>query len=356
MAQDKDIAQQLADAVKTAGAARRPLAIAGNGTKYSYTGKTADEKLNVAEHRGVVSYEPTELVITARAGTTLAEMEAALAQHNQMLAFEPPHFGASATLGGGIACGFSGPRRPYAGAARDFVLGTRIINGKGEILRFGGEVMKNVAGFDVSRLMVGALGTLGVLLDISLKVLPKPEREITLSFEMPAAKAIASMNAWAGLPLPLSAACHVNNTLYVRLSGNESAVRAAHNKLDGEILEESISFWRELREHQGIFFQDKVPLWRLSVPSATAPIDLPGQWLIDWGGAQRWLKTDAPAEDIHHAAKNVGGNASLFHGAHARSFFADDLDSALGKLHRHIKQAFDPFGILNTPVFQSIKN
>ncbi len=356
MTQDKDISQTLADAVKAAGAARRPLAIVGGGTKYLYAGKTGGEKLNVAEHGGIVSYEPTELVITARAGTALSEIETALARHNQMLAFEPPHFGAKATLGGSIACGFSGPRRPYAGAARDFVLGTRIINGKGEILRFGGEVMKNVAGFDVSRLMVGALGTLGVLLDISLKVLPKPAREITLSFEMPADKAIVAMNTWAGWPLPLSGACHFGHTLYLRLSGNESSVRAAHAKLGGELFENGASVWRELREHQTIFFQDKAPLWRLSVPSATAPITLPGTWLIDWGGAQRWLKTDVLAEDIHRATKNIGGNAFLFHGAHARSLFSDSLSSGLGKLHRNIKQAFDPFGILNVAINQATQN
>lgn len=356
MAQDKDISQTLADAVKAAGAARRPLAIAGGGTKHLYTGKTDGEKLNVAEHGGIVSYEPTELVITARAGTALSEIETALARHNQMLAFEPPHFGAKATLGGSIACGFSGPRRPYAGAARDFVLGTRIINGKGEILRFGGEVMKNVAGFDVSRLMVGALGTLGVLLDISLKVLPKPAREITLRFEMPADQAIVSMNTWAGLPVPLSGACHFENNLYLRLSGNESGVRAARAKLGGEIFENGAEFWRKLREQEETFFQDKTPLWRLSVPPATAPMALPGSWLIDWGGAQRWLKTDAAADEVQRIAKNVGGNALLFHGARARTVFTDSLSASLGKLHRNIKQAFDPFGILNVIVSQPAQN
>lgn len=347
MAYDNDISKQLADAVKTAAAARAPLAIAGNGTKNFYVGKIAGEKLDVVGHCGIVSYEPTELVITARTGTSIAEIETTLARHNQMLAFEPPHFGETATLGGTIACGFSGPRRPYAGAARDFVLGTRIINGKGEILRFGGEVMKNVAGFDVSRLMAGALGTLGVLLDISLKVLPKPAQEITLAFDTSIDKAIISMNTWAGLPLPLSAACHIGDTLYVRLSGNEVGVRAAHAKLGGEMLEKGDEFWRELREHQRGFFQDNIPLWRLSVPPATTPIDLPGKWIIDWGGAQRWLKTTGTANDIQRAAKIVGGNAFLFRGAHSRSFFADGIDSALGKLHRNLKQAFDPFGILN---------
>ena len=294
-----------------------------------------------------MSYEPTELVVTARAGTPLAEIEAALSEKGQMLGFEPPYFGEAATLGGTIACGFSGPRRPYAGSARDFVLGTKIINGKGEILKFGGEVMKNVAGYDVSRLMAGALGTLGVLLEISLKVLPKPAKELTLSFEMPADKAITTMNAWAGRPLPLSAACHLDNTLYIRLSGTEPGVRAASTKLGGAVVENGDGFWRELREHQRNFFQNDIPLWRLSVPPATPPINLPGKWLIDWGGAQRWLKSDAPANAIRQHAESVGGYVTLFrHDARNGATF-HSLPAQLATLHQNLKRAFDPDGIIN---------
>ena len=166
MSVDTDISQPLREAVTSAAASRTALAIAGGGTKTFYTGTPHGKPFAVSGHRGIVSYEPTELVVTARAGTPLAEIESALSTKRQMLGFEPPWFGAAATLGGTIACGFSGPRRPYAGSARDFVLGTKIINGKGEILKFGGEVMKNVAGYDISRLMVGALGTLGVLLEV----------------------------------------------------------------------------------------------------------------------------------------------------------------------------------------------
>ena len=312
MTNNADISQKLADAVREAAANHALLAIQGNGTKAFYTGALSGTPLDVTGHRGVVSYEPTELVITARAGTPLAEIEAALAERGQMLGFEPPYFGEAATLGGTIACGFSGPRRPYAGAARDFVLGAKIINGKGEILRFGGQVMKNVAGFDVSRLMVGAFGTLGVLLEVSLKVLPKPARELTLAFEMNAAEAVKQMNAWAAQPLPLSAACHADDTLYFRLSGTESGVRAAQAKLGGNAVENSERFWREIREHRLNFFQNGSPLWRLSIPSATPPIDLPGKWLTDWGGAQRWLKSDTPAADIRQETEEVGGHATLF--------------------------------------------
>ncbi|MBI3574191.1 MAG: glycolate oxidase subunit GlcE [Gammaproteobacteria bacterium] len=347
MTHDNDISRQLAEAVKAAAQKHTPLAIAGSGSKSFYAGKPEGEPLDVTGHRGIVSYEPTELVVTARAGTPLAEIEAALSEKGQMLGFEPPWFGAAATLGGAIACGFSGPRRPYAGSARDFVLGTKIINGKGEILKFGGEVMKNVAGYDVSRLMVGALGTLGVLLEISLKVLPKPAKELTLCFETPADKAITTMNAWAGRPLPLSAGCHLDNTLYIRLSGTEPGVRAASAKLGGAVVEKGDEFWRELREHQRSFFQNDMPLWRLSVPPATAPLNLPGKWLIDWGGAQRWLKSDAPANAIHEHAENVGGYATLFHHGARNGATFHPLPAQLATLHQNLKRAFDPDGIIN---------
>jgi glycolate oxidase FAD binding subunit len=345
--QDNDISQQLAEAVKAAAGRGARLAIAGSGSKRFYTGDLAGEKLDVTGHRGIVSYEPTELVITARAGTPLADIEAVLAEKGQMLAFEPPYFGASATLGGTIACGFSGPRRPYAGAARDHVLGARIINGKGEILHFGGEVMKNVAGYDVSRLMVGARGTLGVLLEISLKVLPKPAKEITLCHAMPADKAITVMNAWGAQPLPLSAACHAGDTLYVRLSGTELGVQAARAKLGGKLLDTSDDFWRSIREHRHEFFQGDAPLWRLSVPPATAPMDLPGRWLIDWGGAQRWLKSDAPAADIRRAAETAGGHATLFRRAGHNGASFHPLPATVVTLQQNLKRAFDPGNRLN---------
>lgn len=347
MHSDADISQQLQEVVTSAAASHTPLAIAGAGTKTFYSGTPLGEPLAVNSHRGIVSYEPTELVVTARAGTPLANIESALANKGQLLGFEPPYFGKAATLGGTIACGFSGPRRPYAGSARDFVLGTKIINGKGEILKFGGEVMKNVAGYDVSRLMVGALGALGVLLEISLKVLPKPAKEITLSFEMSADQAIATMNTWAGLPLPLSAACHLGNTLYMRLSGTEPGVRAAHVKLGGLMVEKGDEFWRKLREHQHSFFQDAAPLWRLSTPPAAPLINLPGEWLIDWGGAQRWLKSDAPAGAIHRAAEIAGGYAVFFRGVSSQTMPVVPTTPVLTRLHRNIRQAFDPLGIFN---------
>jgi glycolate dehydrogenase FAD-binding subunit len=343
---DSDQSQQIADAVKAAKPGA-PLRIVGSGTKNFYGRAPRGEPLSVAEHRGVVSYEPTELVLTARAGTPLSEIEETLGARGQMLAFEPPHFGEPATLGGAIACGFSGPARPYRGSARDFVLGVKLVNGKGEILSFGGQVMKNVAGYDLSRLMVGALGTLGVLLEVSLKVLPRPDAECTLVFEATAGEAIERVVAWSAQPIPLSAACYADNTLYIRLSGYEQTIRAAHARLGGDEYRQGDEFWQALREQRLRFFQTDAPLWRLSVPPAAAPPDLPGDWLIDWGGAQRWLKTPAPAADVWAAARRAGGHATLFRDGDRAGEVFQPLAAPLAQLHRRLKQAFDPNGVLN---------
>lgn len=348
----QDCAKDISGAIVAAVAARTPLAIHGSGSKCFLTGDIAGAALDVTKHRGIVSYEPTELVLTARTGTPLSEIESALGEKNQMLAFEPPHFGPKATLGGTIACNLSGPRRPFCGSARDFVLGTRIINGRGEILKFGGQVMKNVAGYDVARLMAGSYGTLGVLLDISLKVLPIPAREITLRFEMGADDAIRTMNIWAGQPLPLSAACHVGDTLYVRLSGTDKSVRAAHIKLGGDHDARGAAFWHELREQQLLFFAGDAPLWRLSVPSAAPLLDLPGECLLDWGGALRWLRTSANMSDVQHAVEAAGGYARLFRNAgQPRPLRPSTTVAAL--LASELRRAFDPFAIFNPTLNQT---
>lgn len=341
-----DFSVELGERVRAAYAAGTPLSLRGHGTKQFCAPAAEGTALDTTAHRGIVAYEPTELVLTARAGTSVTDIETALATNQQMLGFEPPHFGAGATLGGTLACGLSGPRRPYAGAARDFVLGIQIVNGKGEVLRFGGQVMKNVAGYDLSRLLVGSHGTLGVILEASLKVLPKPPQETTLRFAMPADAAIRRMNAWAGQPLPVSAACHDGDTLYVRLSGAETAVCAARLKLGGDVDDQGEAFWHALREHAHGFFRSDAPLWRLSVPSATPMLGLSGTWLLDWGGAQRWLKTSRPAADIMHAAQQAGGHAQLFRQRYevGSSYPAG---SAMAQLQRRLKLAFDPGAILN---------
>jgi len=336
----------LIDRIRAAHASDSPLIIQGGGSKSFYGNADEGEVLGTRKLTGIVDYQPKELVLTARAGTPLAEIEAALAEQNQMLAFEPPHFGGPATLGGSIAAGLSGPRRPYAGAARDFVLGVRMIDGTGQPLRFGGQVIKNVAGYDVSRLMVGALGTLGLITEVSLKVLPKPAAETTLQFELGEAAAIEKMNQWAGLPLPLSATSWHAGLLTVRLSGAASAVHAAHAKLGGEALHDAAAFWQRLRDHATPFF-DKRPLWRLAVKPTTRPLNLGDAQWIEWGGAVRWLASDRPAATLREAANAAGGHATLFRGkAPVDGVFAP-LAPTLATLHRNLKQRFDPKGILN---------
>lgn len=338
-----DLTQELAERVRAAHATGTPLAIVGGGSKAWLGRPVQGEILDVSGHRGIVAYEPTELTLTARAGTPLVEIEAALAERGQCLAFEPPHHDAkgSATLGGTVACNLSGPARPYVGACRDFVLGVRVINGRGEALRFGGEVMKNVAGYDLSRLMTGAQGTLGVLLEVSLKVLPRAPAELTLAFEMDAAGAVARFNAWAGMPLPITAACHVGERAFVRLGGAEAAVRAARQRLGGEVISAGEALWRSVRELKHGFFQAPGCLWRLSLPPA-APVDAQLRQFIDWGGAQRWVVSDT---ELWALAAGAGGHATRYRGSRDRVF--QPLSPALLALHRRLKAAFDPKGILN---------
>lgn len=343
-----NIETALQEQVTTAAADSTPLNILGGNTKAFLGREPTGTPLNVSGHSGILSYEPKELVITARCGTTLSEIDAALADRGQMLAFEPPHFGDSATLGGTIAAGLSGPRRPYTGSARDFVLGTRILNGRGEILRFGGEVMKNVAGYDVSRLMTGAMGTLGVLLDVSLKVLPIPARDITLVQSRNHEDALQAISNWAQKPLPLSAACSDGERLYIRLSGAATAVASARDIIGGELMADGETFWsKRIREQGHAFFKDGLPLWRVSVP-VTTPVDsLPGKCLIDWGGALRWLKSEADAQTIHGIAAAVGGHATLFRGGDRQGQVFQPLTQPLMTLHRNLKHAFDPQGLFN---------
>ncbi|MCC8996804.1 MAG: glycolate oxidase subunit GlcE [Nitrosomonas sp.] len=344
------------EAIRLAAENKTPLQIRAGNTKTFY-GNTAllpsSNTLDITTYHGIVDYDPAELVITARAGTRLSEVEALLNQHGQMLAFEPPHFGESATLGGCVAAGLSGPRRASTGAVRDFVLGVRMLNGKGEDLHFGGQVMKNVAGYDVSRLMVGALGTLGVLLEISLKVLPKPIVETTLCIPIGETAAIDKMNRWAGQPLPISATCYHKDQLFYRLSGVESAVKAAQLKLGGDELNEQqgISFWQSIREQTDHFFMTASHnnLWRLSIASNAPPLALAGEQLFEWNGSLRWLKNtvDCDHQAIRQAAEKYGGHAILFRHHLTNASVFHPLSSGLVKIHRALKEQFDPAGIFN---------
>jgi glycolate oxidase FAD binding subunit len=346
----RDLSQDFIDRIVAASASGNngPLRIRGGGSKDFYGQELHGEILDTRGHSGIVAYEPTELVVTARCGTPLAEIEAALAERNQFLAFEPPSFAHdnhAATIGGVVAAGLSGPRRASVGALRDFVLGVTILDGVSRRLTFGGTVMKNVAGYDVSRLIAGSMGTLGLILEVSLKVLPRPVAEATLRFDLPQAKAIEALNAWAGQPLPISASCWCDDVLTLRLSGAEAAVAAAMRKLGGDSLPDATTFWADLREQRHAFFVGDESLLRLSVPSTAPPLDLPGEQLIEWGGSQRWWRGDPVI--AREAATRVGGHAVLFRGADKATGVFQPLPAALMQIHRRLKAAFDPRGVLN---------
>ncbi|HSE13716.1 MAG TPA: glycolate oxidase subunit GlcE [Rudaea sp.] len=365
---------QLRDRILAAHAAGTPLRLRGSGSKDFYGERLVGEVVDTRAHTGIVDYEPSELVITARCGTALSQIETTLAQHGQYLAFEPPAFGGDPTIGGVVAAGLSGPRRASAGAARDFVLGASLLNARGELLHFGGQVMKNVAGFDVSRLLCGSLGILGLITQVSLKVLPRPRAETTLQFECDGAGALERFNRWRAQPLPISAAAWHAGVAGVRLSGSPSAVRAARGTLGGETLDEARSdaWWRSLRDQTLPFFgEDGSRLWRLSLP-ATAPFVATGGLsrpslasegpsrpsmasgalgllpveLIEWSGALRWLRSDVPASEIRALAESAGGTAILWRGERNGPMF-HPLAPANLELHRRLKHEFDPRAIFN---------
>jgi glycolate oxidase FAD binding subunit len=321
-----------------------PLRIQGSNSKAFLGRIVPGEVLDTRSHRGIVSYDPTELVITARCGTPLAELSAVLDAAQQMLPCEPPSFGDDATVGGMIASGLSGPRRPWSGSVRDFVLGTRVITGHGKHLRFGGEVMKNVAGYDLSRLMAGSFGSLGLITEVSLKVLPKPRQCLSISLDIDSDRALLRLAEWGQQPLPISAACHDGQRLHLRLEGGEGSVAAAHDRLGGELLDSS--YWADLNEQRLSFFDEDQPLWRLSLPNNTAKLSLPGRQLIDWGGAQRWLKSTAEAAFIRKVVEEVGGHVTCYsHGLIDSPF--QPLPAALMRYHQNLKQQLDPQGIFN---------
>lgn len=367
--------RHLTDHIQTASAARTPLRLRGGGSKDFYGQSLQGELLDLTPLSGITSYEPSELVVTARAGTPLAELEAALAAQGQCLAFEPPNFQGRATVGGMVAAGLSGPARASAGAVRDFVLGVKLINGKGELLTFGGQVIKNVAGYDVSRLMVGALGALGVLTEISLKVLPVAPAEATLMCSgLGQQVALDLLNRWGGQPLPLNASCWVvdgsarpvRDTLFVRLRGAVAAVQAASPRMMADVQAlggdavrmdnaQAGPDWAACRDQTLPFFQAPAPdlcLWRLSVPQTAIALKLPFAQFIEWHGAQRWLWAPVSAQtQLRQATAAVGGSATLFITACVGSTGATDrftpLTPALAQIHQRLKNEFDPAGIFN---------
>ena len=368
--------QQITDRIRAAAAQRTPLRLRGSGSKDFYGESLQGDLLDLSALHGIVSYEPSELVVTVRAATPLAELEAALAEKGQCLAFEPPHFNGAASCGGMVAVGLSGPSRASAGAVRDYVLGLHLINGRGEHLIFGGQVIKNVAGYDVSRLMVGALGTLGVLTEISLKVLPTAVAEATLMASgIGQQAALDLLSRWGALPLPLNASCWVfddssgspaSECLFVRLRGAVAAVEAAVPRLLADLqalgaqasrmdTQQAASDWDACRDQRLPFFQAPAPdlgLWRLSLPQTTPALKLPFAQLIEWHGGQRWLWAPLPAKDtLRQAAAEVGGTATLFRAPQLSSTPVSarfsPLTAPLQQIHQRLKAEFDPAGIFN---------
>lgn len=346
--------QHITERVRAAAADGTLLRIRGGGSKDFYGQSLQGELLDTRPLAGIVSYEPSELVVTVRAGTPLAELEAVLAEKGQYLPFEPPHFaagGAVATVGGMVAAGLNGPARASVGAVRDYVLGIQLLNGRAELLTFGGQVMKNVAGYDVSRLLAGSLGTLGLIAEVSLKVLPKAVAESTLVFELDEAQALTQLNRWGAQPLPINASCWHEGALMVRLRGARAAVAAAHKTMGGTVLDDNQAgvLWNALREQAAPFFQlaEGESLVRLSVPDTTPSLGL-GPTLIEWGGAQRWLKLPLSATpDRGGMLANLAGHATLFRAADKSAGVFTPLAAPLDRIHRELKKQFDPAGTFN---------
>ena len=352
------ILDPIIERIRAAAGSGTSLRIRGGGSKDFYGEAPQGELLDTTSLRGITSYEPTELVVTVRAGTPLAELEAVLAERGQCLPFEPPHFSGGTTVGGMVAAGLSGPARANAGSARDFVLGLTMVNGRAELLTFGGQVMKNVAGYDVSRLMVGALGTLGLITEVSLKVLAAAPAEATLKFEMSQAQALRSLNDWGGRPLPLNASCWVEDeglpVLYLRLRGAVAAVEAACKSMGGERQDNATvaSDWTLCRDQRLPWFEERGErdLWRLSVPQTAPVLDLPEAALIEWHGGQRWVRAEAgDAQRLRDIAARAGGHATLFNCGNrpARVACFAPLSAPLEHIHRELKRQFDPAGIFN---------
>lgn len=336
--------------------ARQPLRFTGHGSKDFYGGALQGEPLSTLALNGVTAYEPSELFISVLAGTPVFDVEALLAQHRQRFAFEPPRFGGKGTVGGMVAAGLSGPARAALGSVRDHLLGAVMINGAGELLSFGGTVMKNVAGFDVSRVLAGSMGQLGLIAEVTLKVMPLPAAVVTLRFEFEQTPAMKAMNRWGGEPLPIEASAWWDGALLLRLAGAQAAVEAATQKLGGDVIppEMAGAFWLGLRDQSDEFFVGAeravaggARLWRLSLPSTAPELKLHGEQLIDWGGAQRWVVTPMEPAAVREAAAAVGGHATLFRAMDKSPGAFAPLSAPLAAIHRRLKASFDPNGIFN---------
>tara|TARA_B100000686_G_scaffold355146_1_gene470397 strand:+ start:42734 stop:43795 length:1062 start_codon:yes stop_codon:yes gene_type:complete len=343
-----DLSQSLSDAICEAESSLTLLRIVGSDTKHFLGRQPIGEPIDVSKHAGIISYEPTELSLTVKCGSLISDIQEEINRSGQQLPFEPPNYNSEASIGGTIACGLSGPARPYAGSLRDFLLGITCINGRGEILRFGGQVMKNVAGYDAARLMAGAMGTLGLILDASFKVLPVPQKERTQIYDVDEKTAISWMNKLGGKPLPITGTCFFENELRIRLSGTEASVTSAVKEIGGTEDPNAEKFWIELREQKLPFFENANILWRIIVPPAVDPLKLPGKSLIEWGGGLRWLARYPHEDDsVYRLSEKLGGHATKFRGGDRSEEVEHPLSQQMFTLHHNLKLAFDPAGILN---------
>jgi len=342
-----DISLELMERVDQARQLGQKLVIRGGGSKAFMGREAGGELLDVSAHSGIVSYQPVELVMTARGGTTLQEIAATLAQQGQVLACEAPTFDGMASIAGTLACNLSGPARPWAGSLRDAVLGIKLINGEGQQLNFGGQVMKNVAGYDVSRMQAGGMGTLGVITEVSFKVMPRPATTLSLVAEMSAAQAIETMNQLAATAKPLTGACWLAGKLYLRLAGAASAVEGTARQWPGQVMEDGDDFWRALQEQQLGFFNGDAPLWRFSIRPTASHFLSEAPWLIDWGGAQRWLRGEHESADLERKAEHSGGQVALYRGGNRCGEVFHSQPAAVKILQQRLKASLDPQGIFN---------
>ncbi|MCV2368010.1 glycolate oxidase subunit GlcE [Roseateles oligotrophus] len=348
--------EQLQEQIKEAAGRGGKLEIRGQGSKAFYGQQAKGEPLDMSGYSGISNYEPSELVVTVKVGTPIAELEQVLAERGQHLAFEPPRFGGRGSVGGMVACGLSGPARVSMGALREHVLGVTMLNGNAEAMSFGGTVIKNVAGYDVSRLMAGSMGILGVLLEVSLKVLPFPKAQATLRLELNQEQALNQLNRWGGQPLPINASAWWDGALLLRLAGAQAAVRAAFQAIGGELIEPELAapFWAGLRDHSDEYFagaaravEGGAKLWRLALPQTAPALSLHGEQLLEWGGAQRWVATPMSGALVREAAAKAGGHATLFRAADKSGGVFTPLSAPLARIHRELKKSFDPQGIFN---------
>ncbi|MCH9698211.1 MAG: glycolate oxidase subunit GlcE [Gammaproteobacteria bacterium] len=342
-----DLSTQFQELIRDAVDTDSRINFIGGGSKAFYGREPQGESIDVAANSGIIDYLPTELVITVRGGTQISEIQTVLDEHNQMLGFEPPCLNEQSTIAGVIAVGLSGSRRPFSGAVRDYILGCKIINGYAEILSFGGTTMKNVAGYDLSRLMAGSMGTLGLMLEMSLKVIPRPEQEATWFIEVATDQVIATMADLLAKSIPFSGMFYDGRRLFYRLSGADDAINQIAESIGGEQLVDHELFWEGVNHHTHDYFQDETPLWRISVPPATQPVSLAGQFAYDWGGALRWLKSEEVDSQVFQVIGDIGGHATLFrHGQHRDAVF-QPLPEHLMQIQRRLKHAFDPKGLFN---------